>query len=194
MSDFENAVEKFYGLYKTAMLGKCNTPQPGYFEFRERAKWDAWNKVNMTKEQAQQAYVELLSTVSVAQKEGEIAEGDEKLEGVKVSVMVNEGAVPSQNTIFDHIQNGDINKVKEHLPCNLVDANGMTPLMWAADGGHLEIMKLLNTDLDVQDLDGNTALHYALLSENQECADYLISKGARQDIMNSDNETALSLK
>lgn len=185
---------QFYGLYKTAIIGKCNIPQPGYFEFRERAKWDAWNKIDLTKEQAQQAYIDLLNTVLVGQNQGEIAQGDEKLEGVKVSVMTSEHTTPAASTIFDFIQNGDIAKVKELLPCNSVDANGMTPLMWAADGGHLEIMKLIDTDLDAQDFDGNTALHYALLSENRECAEYLISKDARQDIMNSDNETALSLK
>ncbi|KAJ3269982.1 hypothetical protein HDV01_000745 [Terramyces sp. JEL0728] len=195
MSDFESAVEKFYGLYKTAMVGKCNTPQPGYFEFRERAKWDAWNKVDMTQEQAKQEYINLFNKVAGESTVQEQQEGNvQKQDRVKVSVMVAENSKQSQNTIFDFIQDGDIDKVKTLLPCGGVDSNGMTPLMWAADGGHLEMVKLFDTNLDLQDNDGNTALHYALLSENKDCADYLISKGARQDIMNSDKETALSLQ
>jgi acyl-CoA-binding protein len=29
---------KLYGLYKTATIGKCNIPMPGYFDFQAKAK------------------------------------------------------------------------------------------------------------------------------------------------------------
>ncbi|KAI9104721.1 acyl CoA binding protein-domain-containing protein [Phlyctochytrium arcticum] len=35
---------QFYGLYKQATTGKCNTPRPGIFDVVGRSKWDAWNK------------------------------------------------------------------------------------------------------------------------------------------------------
>jgi diazepam-binding inhibitor (GABA receptor modulating acyl-CoA-binding protein) len=34
---------RFYGLYKQATVGNCNTPQPGFFDQVGRAKWNAWN-------------------------------------------------------------------------------------------------------------------------------------------------------
>jgi len=49
---------KFYGWYKQATIGKCNTSRPGMFSPIERAKWDAWNKLgDMTKEEAMELYV-----------------------------------------------------------------------------------------------------------------------------------------
>ncbi len=32
----------FYGLYKQATVGKCNTKQPGRLDLVARAKYDAW--------------------------------------------------------------------------------------------------------------------------------------------------------
>ena len=42
---------KFYGLYKQATLGKCNTPKPWAIQVEAYAKWNAWNDLgNMKKE------------------------------------------------------------------------------------------------------------------------------------------------
>ncbi len=35
---------ELYSLYKQGMIGDVNTDRPGMFDFRGRAKWDAWNK------------------------------------------------------------------------------------------------------------------------------------------------------
>lgn len=34
---------EFYKFYKQATCGDCNTPQPMFYDFEQRAKWDAWN-------------------------------------------------------------------------------------------------------------------------------------------------------
>jgi len=48
----------FYGWYKQAKVGVCTGKRPGFFRFVDRAKYDAWHKLeNMTKEDAMQAYV-----------------------------------------------------------------------------------------------------------------------------------------
>jgi len=51
---------KFYGLYKQATCGDCNTTQPWAFQVVERAKWDAWNaNKGMSKKDAMTNYCEL---------------------------------------------------------------------------------------------------------------------------------------
>ncbi len=47
-----------YGYYKQATTGDCNTEQPGIFDIKGRAKYDAWttNK-GMSKEHAMKRYV-----------------------------------------------------------------------------------------------------------------------------------------
>ncbi|CAM6104640.1 unnamed protein product [Calypogeia fissa] len=48
----------FYGLFKQATVGNVNTSRPGMFDFKGKAKWDAWKKVEgKSKEEAQQDYV-----------------------------------------------------------------------------------------------------------------------------------------
>ncbi len=37
-----------YKYYKQATLGDNNTPKPGIFNFKNQAKWDAWNSVKGT--------------------------------------------------------------------------------------------------------------------------------------------------
>ena len=47
-----------YALYKQAMVGNCNIDAPGFFDFKGKAKWDAWNaKKGISSELAKTAYV-----------------------------------------------------------------------------------------------------------------------------------------
>ncbi|CAM6128859.1 unnamed protein product [Calypogeia fissa] len=47
-----------YGLFKQATVGNMNTSRLGMFNFKGKAKWDAWKKVKgKSKEEAQQDYV-----------------------------------------------------------------------------------------------------------------------------------------
>ncbi|XP_051201210.1 acyl-CoA-binding domain-containing protein 1 [Lolium perenne] len=47
-----------YGLYKQATVGDVNTPKPGVFNMRDRAKWCAWEAVKgKSKEEAMSDYI-----------------------------------------------------------------------------------------------------------------------------------------
>lgn len=50
---------KLYSFYKQGTIGDCNTPKPGgVFNFKEKAKWDAWNELKgLSKNEAKTAYV-----------------------------------------------------------------------------------------------------------------------------------------
>ena len=49
---------EFYGLFKQATVGDCNTERPGMFDPKGKAKWDAWDaKKGMSADDAKAAYV-----------------------------------------------------------------------------------------------------------------------------------------
>merc|ERR1711970_714382 len=52
---------QMYALFKQSTEGKVNTSRPGMTNFVGRFKWDAWNSLgDMSKEEAQQAYIDLV--------------------------------------------------------------------------------------------------------------------------------------
>ncbi len=47
-----------YGYFKQATVGDCNIDQPGFFDPKGRAKWDAWTQnKGMSKEHAMKRYI-----------------------------------------------------------------------------------------------------------------------------------------
>ncbi len=57
---------ELYGLYKQGMIGDVNTERPGMFDFRGRAKWDAWSKnKGMAQKEAQEQYISLVERLAV---------------------------------------------------------------------------------------------------------------------------------
>ncbi len=76
------------------------------------------------------------------------------------------------------------------------NSNRQTPLMVAAKLGYGDIVRLLMTlgsKNDYKDVDGNTALHLAVLNKYEEIALYLINSEANIDITNNENLTALKI-
>jgi diazepam-binding inhibitor (GABA receptor modulating acyl-CoA-binding protein) len=62
--DFENKPDEeklaIYALFKQAVVGDVNIPEPGMFKPKEKAKWNAWkSKAGMTKEKAMEEYIAL---------------------------------------------------------------------------------------------------------------------------------------
>ena len=54
-----------YSLYKQAVAGDATGPSPGAFDFKARAKHDAWMRLKgMTRDAAREAYIELVSTLT----------------------------------------------------------------------------------------------------------------------------------
>lgn len=50
---------EIYALFKQSSVGDCNTGKPGIFDFKGKAKWDAWNnKKGLSQSDAKQAYVD----------------------------------------------------------------------------------------------------------------------------------------
>lgn len=55
---------KLYALYKQGSEGDATGERPGFSNFVERAKWDAWNGLQGTaKEAAMQGYIDLIESL-----------------------------------------------------------------------------------------------------------------------------------
>ena len=55
----------FYGLYKQATEGDCQSVEPWVIQVTAHAKWEAWmSKKGMKSSEAKQEYVNLLKTIA----------------------------------------------------------------------------------------------------------------------------------
>ncbi len=51
---------EIYSLFKQGSIGDVNTPKPGMFALKDKAKWNAWeSKKGMSQDEAKKQYVEL---------------------------------------------------------------------------------------------------------------------------------------
>lgn len=68
-------------------------------------------------------------------------------------------------------------------------------LHWCIDRNHLELSRHLITkygaNINIQDNEGNTPLHYAVLCEERTLITMLIEHGADMNIKNNEDESAL---
>ncbi len=80
---------------------------------------------------------------------------------------------------------------------NARDVYRWTPMMRAVDNEHMEVVRLLvdapGSDLDNQDEGGNTALHYAVATENSDMIKLLLDAGANPGIDNFRQQTPAQL-
>lgn len=84
---------------------------------------------------------------------------------------------------------------------NAQQGNGITALMWAAAWGDVDVINMLMSvgddsqtlDLEVKDKLGNTALHWAIMSRNEDAAITLIQSGASTLEQNESGQTPESL-
>ena len=207
---------KFYGLFKQATEGKCNTSCPGFFDFTGKAKWNAWNNLGeMSSLKAKEEYIRVfLSLCPDVDLEGEVSEEEEEKGsrsgggggggmGPVFSRMVfdeEEGDEEEEGNkaIFtDIIRDGNIEKLRSLLENNPEiihekDENGMTPLHIAADSEQLDCVKLLvqkGAPLNTQDNDGQTPLYISALCDSEEVALFLVEKGADVSIGDESGET-----
>lgn len=90
----------------------------------------------------------------------------------------------------------DVLKEATRAESNSKDADGMTPVLWAAFEGRLEALKLLvgrGGDPDKSDQFGNTALHLASAKGHMPCVDFLVQFGVNLYALDIDNHTAQDL-
>ncbi len=60
-----NTLLQIYALYKQATAGDVTEKKPGFGDMVGRAKWDAWNKLKGTSnDAAMQQYVDLIKSLS----------------------------------------------------------------------------------------------------------------------------------
>ena len=58
---------ELYALFKQANVGDVNTARPGMMDFKGKAKWDAWKKVEgMSSEDAMAKYVALVAELQAS--------------------------------------------------------------------------------------------------------------------------------
>lgn len=84
------------------------------------------------------------------------------------------------------------NMLEKGINCNIIDNNGNTILLVAAQNGNKKLVKTalrFNAKINHQNFKGNTALHYCFAFGYNELGEYLLSKGANDKIKNEYNFT-----
>jgi ankyrin repeat protein len=78
---------------------------------------------------------------------------------------------------------------------NVPDKNGLNPLIYAVKGENMPLVELLvrekYVNLDHQDKDKNTSMHYSVIQQKYELIDLLVDSGANIDAQNADGQTPL---
>ena len=104
----------------------------------------------------------------------------------------------SEKTCFDYCKEGSLNKLKEFLSkaenkkesINQTDENQMSLLMWACDRGNLELVEYLvesGVDVNLQDSDGQSSLHYAASCDHTDIVKFLLkNEKINIDLLDSD--------
>ncbi|CAF5185659.1 unnamed protein product, partial [Rotaria sp. Silwood1] len=73
---------------------------------------------------------------------------------------------------------------------------GHTPLQAAAQNGHLDIIRLLiqhHVNLEIEDKDGDRAVHHAAFGDEAEVLELLARSGADLNARNKRRQTALHI-
>ncbi len=110
--------------------------------------------------------------------------------GVFLSPQVLVSDTSSTEYLIFSVERGHLNHTKKAIS-NGGNVNGRdyfkkTPLIYAADGGYIEILQLLlkhgaANSIHARDRDGNTALYYARKKGHNAIVDILVQYGAKDD-------------
>lgn len=80
-------------------------------------------------------------------------------------------------------------KENYHLPIDAVNGEGQTSLHISVAKGHFSLSYIiiaLGCDLDIQDANGKTGLHFAASQEKRKVVKYLMLNGANKDLPDQD--------
>ncbi|MBU0547970.1 MAG: ankyrin repeat domain-containing protein [Candidatus Omnitrophica bacterium] len=163
-------------------------------------------------------FAEIITLKSGGTVEGEIIEKTDKyvkiyLHGVKLKYFMDEiKDIDGQKTVssdsnhfppinesalFEAVKNVDILKVKqlisEGVDVNVVNYSGATPLVWAINGCHKDIVELLlskGAKVNTVDSGGMTPLMWAAHRCNRDIIELLLSKGADVKMKDKNGKTA----
>ncbi|CAG8767115.1 38708_t:CDS:2, partial [Gigaspora margarita] len=209
---------KLYGTYKVATVGICNIPKPSLLDFRNRAKWDAWNELgDISKEEAKQRYIDILEQANIGWSRDHVdddenssdADDNDEIDNETMdtpqdrwtyvsTLSYGEEEIESNNDIFSYAKQGKSSEISGILESGEADVNdkddqGLSLLHWACDRGHLDVIKLLiekGADINILSDGIETPLHYACISEHLDCARYLYKNGANISLKDEDGLTA----
>ena len=79
---------------------------------------------------------------------------------------------------------------------NITDNTGTTPLMWASMNNQISAMNLIlkfGADINAQDDDGWTALHFAVASDSYKAVEFLLNNKSDANIKNLDEKKPIDI-
>ena len=108
-----------------------------------------------------------------------------------IALVLLVGSAAGQDMI-EATRAGDLARVQEliaydSLAVKITDGRNCTPLHFAVDKGHADIVALLldeGGDLEARDVDGDTPLHWAACTDHVDMIDLLLDRGAEIDALN----------
>ncbi|XXG85616.1 hypothetical protein AAC387_Pa11g0661 [Persea americana] len=205
---------QLYALYKIATEGPCSVPQPSALKMTARAKWNAWQRLGaMPPEEAMQKYIMIVSELYPTWASGSSMKGKGGASadpssakgpmGPVFSTFVHEEESDNElklDAIHASAREGEADDLLKHIAAgvsvNLNDSEGRTPLHWAVDRGHLNVIDLLvgrNADVNAQDNEGQTPLHYAAVCDREAIAELLVKHNADKYVKDNDGNTPIDL-
>ncbi|XP_045462682.1 acyl-CoA-binding domain-containing protein 6-like [Harmonia axyridis] len=184
----EETLLSLYAYYKQGKDGNCNISKPSWFDFKGRAKWEAWKKLDkMPQDQAKALYIDTVKKI-----DSSFELNAKKERWVVVSTLQNEDTMFTQEkNIVDHVKEGNRENVikclknMNDIQLNNLDENGLSLIHWAADRGSVDILSDLlsyGADINIKDSEGQTALHYSASCGHMDCVRLLLDKGALLNI------------
>ncbi|CAI0397477.1 unnamed protein product [Linum tenue] len=206
---------QLYGLYKIATEGPCTVPPPSALKMTARAKWGAWQKLgSMPTEEAMEKYIDIVSQLyptwcsgssgktRVGDRDGHSSDSRGPMGPVFSTFVYEEesGNELKMDAVHAYAREGDadnlLKSINDDVSVNSKDSEGRTPLHWAVDRGHLNIVELLagrNADINAKDNEGQTALHYAAVCEREGIAEFLVKQNANINVKDNDGKSARDL-
>ena len=112
---------KIYSFFKQAKFGPCNIPRPGFWDYINRAKWDAWTALgDLSKTQAMLNYVDEIKNIYIRGKElDEFKEREEEFAIVLIpfcqanNIQMSEKLIEIVKKQNKELSNGNNDCVKE---------------------------------------------------------------------------------
>ncbi|KAL1124500.1 hypothetical protein AAG570_001126 [Ranatra chinensis] len=123
----------------------------------------------------------------------------ERLSAILKKIFETQGTGDVNLELVKSAANGDAQKVEEALMKG-ADVNAMfgghTALQAASQNGHLDVIRLLlrhNADVEIEDKDGDRAIHHAAFGNEPAVMELLAKAGADLNIRNSRRQTPLHI-